>query len=101
MAIRQTAYVREDLIPEALIVEYQSLFDRADLYIPFSERSSCLWLQKAAFIRADRRMKNRYGRPPPGCSNPPSAEQPASAYCDKEGMVERQLSSGSSLGEII
>ena len=61
-------YVRQELIPDALIAEYRSryttIFDRADLYIPFIERSLSL-LSKGGvlgFICADRWMKNRYGR---------------------------------------
>ena len=62
-------YVRQELIPAALLAEYrsryQTMYDRADLYIPFIERSlsflshgGCL-----GFICADRWMKNRYGGP--------------------------------------
>ena len=62
-------YVRQELIPAALLTEYRSryatLYDRADLYIPFIERSlRCL--EKGGvlgFICADRWMKNRYGGP--------------------------------------
>ena len=61
-------YVRQELIPDALITEYRAryktIFDRADLYIPFIERSLGL-LSKGGnlgFICADRWMKNRYGR---------------------------------------
>lgn len=62
-------YVRQEMIPAALIAEYRAryttIFDRADLYIPFTERS--LGLLKTGgvlgFICADRWMKNRYGGP--------------------------------------
>jgi hypothetical protein len=62
-------YVRQELIPDALIAEYRNrfktIYDRADLYIPFIERS--LFLLKASgtlgFICSDRWMKNRYGGP--------------------------------------
>lgn len=62
-------YVRQEMIPAALLAEYraryQTIYDRADLYIPFIERS--LLLLKAGgrlgFICADRWMKNRYGGP--------------------------------------
>jgi TaqI-like C-terminal specificity domain/Eco57I restriction-modification methylase len=62
-------YVRQELIPAALLHEYRkrfaTLFDRADLYIPFFEHS--LRLLRAggqlSFICADRWMKNRYGGP--------------------------------------
>lgn len=62
-------YVRQELIPEALMREYRarfvSIYDRADLYIPFIERSLSA-LSRAGtlgFICADRWMKNRYGGP--------------------------------------
>ena len=61
-------YVRQELIPDALIAEYRArydtIFDRADLYIPFIERSLRLLVKGGAlgFICADRWMKNRYGR---------------------------------------
>lgn len=62
-------YVRQELIPEALITQYRklysTLYDRADLYIPFIERSLRLLRQGGAlaFICADRWTKNRYGGP--------------------------------------
>src|SRR5262249_52679438 len=62
-------YVRQELIPDALITEYRdryrTVFDRADIYIPFIERSLSLLSQGGAlgFICADRWMKNRYGGP--------------------------------------
>jgi hypothetical protein len=62
-------YVRQEMIPDALIMEYRSrfetIYDRADIYIPFIEKS----LKHLApggilgFICADRWMKNRYGGP--------------------------------------
>jgi hypothetical protein len=62
-------YVRQELIAPALLAEYRrryrTLYDRADLYIPFIERS-LLSLRdggKLGFICADRWMKNRYGGP--------------------------------------
>lgn len=62
-------YVRQELIPAPLLAEYrhryQTMYDRADLYIPFIERS-LLMLSKGGnlgFICADRWMKNRYGGP--------------------------------------
>lgn len=62
-------YVRQELIPAPLLAEYRrrfaSLYDRADLYVPFIERS--LGLLKAggqfSFICADRWTKNKYGGP--------------------------------------
>uniref|UniRef100_C6E3B3 site-specific DNA-methyltransferase (adenine-specific) n=1 Tax=Geobacter sp. (strain M21) TaxID=443144 RepID=C6E3B3_GEOSM len=62
-------YVRQEMIPSSLMAEYRSryetIYDRADLYVPFVERS--LHLLKPAgllgFICADRWMKNKYGGP--------------------------------------
>jgi Eco57I restriction-modification methylase len=62
-------YVRKEVIPDALIAEYRAryrtVFDRADLYIPFIERSLGLLADggNLGFICADRWMKNRYGGP--------------------------------------
>lgn len=62
-------YVRQEMIPEALLREYRhryaTIFDRADLYVPFIERSLALLAPRGVlgFICADRWMKNRYGRP--------------------------------------
>ncbi|MEO5334495.1 MAG: Eco57I restriction-modification methylase domain-containing protein [Magnetococcus sp. YQC-5] len=62
-------YVRQENVPDILMDEYRfrydTIFDRADLYIPFIER--CLQSLdasgKLAFICSDRWMKNRYGGP--------------------------------------
>lgn len=62
-------YVRQELIPEALLREYRvryaTIYDRADLYVPFIERSLSLLAPGGSlgFICADRWMKNRYGAP--------------------------------------
>jgi hypothetical protein len=62
-------YVRQELIPAVLLAEYrvryQTLYDRADLYVPFIERSLKKLAKggKLTFICADRWMKNRYGGP--------------------------------------
>lgn len=62
-------YVRQELIPDVLIAEYRrrykTIFDRADIYIPFFERSLELLRSGGVlgFICADRWMKNRYGKP--------------------------------------
>jgi hypothetical protein len=62
-------YVRQEMIPAALLAEYRNrystLFDRADLYIPFFERSLGLLAKGGVlgFICADRWTKNRYGGP--------------------------------------
>ena len=69
VVIGNPPYVRQELIPAVLLAEYRSryttLFDRADLYIPFMERSLRLLRQGGSlgFICADRWMKNRYGGP--------------------------------------
>lgn len=62
-------YVRQELIPEATLAfyraTYRTLYDRADLFVPFFER--CLSLLNAggklSFICTDRWMKNKYGGP--------------------------------------
>lgn len=62
-------YVRQELIPEPLLAEYRirfrTLYDRADLYVPFFER--CLGLLapsgRLGFICTDRWTKNKYGGP--------------------------------------
>ncbi len=62
-------YVRQESIAPKLMAKYRKLYptiyDRADLYIPFIERSLSLLTQKGelGFICADRWMKNRYGGP--------------------------------------
>ena len=62
-------YVRQESIPAPLLAEYrsryQTMYDRADIYIPFIERSLSLLGKSGslAFICADRWMKNRYGGP--------------------------------------
>lgn len=62
-------YVRQERIPAPLLAEYrgryQTMYDRADLYIPFIERSLLLLSKGGSlgFICADRWMKNRYGGP--------------------------------------
>lgn len=62
-------YVRQELIPGVLLSEYRrrfaTLYDRADLYVPFIERSLSLLAPggQLGFICSDRWMKNRYGGP--------------------------------------
>ena len=62
-------YVRQELIPAALLLEYRkrfsTLYDRADLYVPFIERALRLLESggQLSFICADRWTKNRYGGP--------------------------------------
>ncbi|CAN5633741.1 Eco57I restriction-modification methylase domain-containing protein [soil metagenome] len=68
-AVGNPPYVRQELIPDGLMTEYRArystIYDRADLYVPFFER--CLaYLEPGGalgFICADRWMKNRYGGP--------------------------------------
>ena len=62
-------YVRQECIPAPLVAAYRrryaTLYDRADLYIPFIERALTLLSQHGTlgFICPDRWMKNRYGGP--------------------------------------
>jgi hypothetical protein len=62
-------YVRQELIPAPLLAEYrsryQTMYDRADIYIPFIERSLSVLSDGGSlgFICADRWTKNRYGGP--------------------------------------
>ncbi len=69
VVIGNPPYVRQELISDALMSEYRrryrTIYDRADIYIPFIERSlTCLSpTGQLSFICADRWMKNRYGGP--------------------------------------
>ena len=62
-------YVRQELIPDELLREYRkrftTIYDRADLYVPFIEKSLRALAPNGTlgFICADRWMKNKYGRP--------------------------------------
>jgi len=62
-------YVRQEMIPDILLAEYrrrfETIYDRADLYIPFIEKSLLLLTPSGSlgFICADRWMKNKYGGP--------------------------------------
>jgi hypothetical protein len=62
-------YVRHELIPSSLSAEYRkrypTMYDRADLYIPFIERALSLLAEHGSlgFICADRWLKNKYGGP--------------------------------------
>jgi uncharacterized membrane protein len=62
-------YVRQERIPAALLSEYRSrfstLYDRADLYVPFYERALDLLAPAGVlgFICANRWLKNKYGGP--------------------------------------
>lgn len=67
-AVGNPPYVRQDMIPDVLVGEYRrrysTIYDRADLYVPFIEQSLRLLGKggKLGFICADRWMKNRYGK---------------------------------------
>lgn len=69
VVIGNPPYVRQELIADALMNEYRAryrtIYDRADIYIPFIERSLSHLTPKGklGFICADRWMKNRYGGP--------------------------------------
>lgn len=62
-------YVRQEMIPAPLLAayrsRYQTMYDRADIYVPFIERSLSVLSPGGSlgFICADRWMKNRYGGP--------------------------------------
>lgn len=62
-------YVRQDEINNSLLSIYRSkystIYDRADLYVPFIQRSLELLKEKGklGFICSDRWMKNKYGGP--------------------------------------
>ena len=67
LVVGNPPYVRQELIPDALMAlyraRYQTIYDRADLYVPFLERSLSLLAPDGQLgcICADRWMKNRYG----------------------------------------
>lgn len=62
-------YLRQEQIPAALLTEYRlryaTIYDRADLYVPFFERGLDLLGEGGTlgFICSDRWMKNKYGGP--------------------------------------
>ena len=62
-------YVRQEMVPDVLMQEYRShfttIYDRADIYVPFIEKGLGLLTSGGAlgFICSDRWMKNRYGGP--------------------------------------
>jgi hypothetical protein len=69
VVIGNPPYVRQERVNDVLLAAYRArystLYDRADLYIPFIERSLSLlrFGGTLSFICADRWMKNRYGGP--------------------------------------
>ncbi len=68
-AVGNPPYVRQERIPDELMAKYRNqystIYDRADLYVPFIER--CLKSLDPGgalgFICSDRWMKNKYGGP--------------------------------------
>ncbi|MDT0632261.1 TaqI-like C-terminal specificity domain-containing protein [Rubrivirga sp. S365] len=62
-------YVRQDAVAAPLVAryraDYETVYDRADLYVPFIERGLRLLSDGGhlTYICADRWMKNRYGGP--------------------------------------
>jgi hypothetical protein len=69
LVVGNPPYVRHERVPEVLMAEYRrryfTIYDRADLYIPFFERGLGLLREGGAlaFICANRWLKNKYGRP--------------------------------------
>ncbi len=67
-AVGNPPYVRQEVVPDVLMGEYRqrysTIYDRADIYVPFIEQSLRLLGAggKLSFICADRWMKNRYGK---------------------------------------
>jgi hypothetical protein len=61
--------VRQERIPGPLLEEYRrryrTIYDRADLYVPFYERGLALLAEggRLGFICANRWLKNKYGGP--------------------------------------
>lgn len=81
-------YIRLEELPKDLLALYRarwvSLFDRADLYVAFIEKSLGLLRKggRLGFICADRWMKNRYGGPLRGIV---AADHHLEAYVDLTG----------------
>ena len=69
VVIGNPPYVRQERIPAPLLAEYRrryaTIYDRADLYVPFFERGLSLLREggRLAFICANRWLKNKYGGP--------------------------------------
>ena len=68
-AVGNPPYLRQESIAAPLLAEYRrhysTIYDRADLYIPFFERGLMLLAEQGAlgYICSDRWMKNKYGGP--------------------------------------
>lgn len=62
-------YLRQEALPDELLklyrAKYSTMYDRADLYVPFFEKSLSLLVDGGShgFICSDRWMKNKYGGP--------------------------------------
>ncbi|WP_159788349.1 Eco57I restriction-modification methylase domain-containing protein [Sodalinema gerasimenkoae] len=69
IAVGNPPYIRPELIPAPLLAAYRSryptMYDRADIYIPFIERMLSVLSNTGhlGVICSDRWMKNRYGGP--------------------------------------
>lgn len=69
VVIGNPPYIRQEHIPKPLLAEYRqrfaTLYDRADLYVPFIERSldALAAYGQAVLICSDRWSKNKYGGP--------------------------------------
>jgi hypothetical protein len=69
VVIGNPPYIRQEMIADALMAayraRYKTIYDRADIYVPFIERSLELLAAggRCGFICSDRWMKNRYGGP--------------------------------------
>jgi SAM-dependent methyltransferase len=81
-------YVRQERIAAPLLAEYRrryrTIYDRADLYVPFFERGLQLLREggRLAFICANRWLKNKYGGPLRGLI---ARDFHLSHYIDMEG----------------
>jgi len=68
-AVGNPPYLRQESIAAPLLAEYRrhysTIYDRADLYIPFFERGLMLLAERGTlgYICSDRWMKNKYGGP--------------------------------------
>ena len=88
VVIGNPPYVRQERIPTPLMAEYRrrysTIYDRADLYVPFFERGLQLLGKdgRLAFICANRWLKNKYGGPLRGLI---ARDFHLSHYIDMEG----------------
>lgn len=88
VVIGNPPYVRQERIPAPLLAEYRrrysTIYDRADLYVPFFERGLQLLREdgRLAFICANRWLKNKYGGPLRGLV---ARDFHLSHYIDMEG----------------